>query len=96
MKRLILVLALSGCSVLTQSDKSFLADAVAERIYQEARYEKVCVQAQGPATCSAFQSALQELKTSNELALQVISVGALPPQQKAEIKKLLKRIESLP
>jgi hypothetical protein len=46
-------LAVSGCS-----DRAFVANAAAARIYWEDRYERVCVAQVGPSNCKDAREAL--------------------------------------
>lgn len=101
MKRLTVVVMLalfatSGCV----SQKSFLADAAAERIYRENAYERACVQVKGPQSCTTAQAALNLLEHHDAtgkpvglipLANTVQQLGKLPADEKAEIKVALKK-----
>lgn len=90
------LVALIGCSALRQSDKAFVADSVAARVFEEDRYERHCVLKAGPPGCAEMQQLLQDLKHANEVANTVQKTGRIPSDQKKEIARLLKQIRSLP
>ena len=96
MRRVLLaaaVLSISGCGVLTQSDKAFVANSAAARIYFEDRYERDCVAVKGPVTCEATRQALQDLKHANDVANTVQKLGKVPAPERAEVKALLKKVQ---
>jgi len=91
-----LMLAAMALVVGCASDKRFVANAAAARIYHEDRYERLCVAVKGPATCSQMQAALQDWKHADELANTVQKLGALPKEEKAEIAALIDKVRKLP
>jgi hypothetical protein len=85
-----------GCAALRQSGKGFVADSAAERIWQEARYERVCVAVKGPAACAQMQAVLQAWKAENNTANEVQQLGMLPAQEKNRINALRNCVRQLP
>ena len=87
------------------SNKAFVANQSAARIYQENRYERVCVGIKGPASCAEMKQILDLLEIHDKtgkpvglipLANQVQAVGEIPSQERSELKKLMDRLEDLP
>lgn len=78
--------ATSGCT----SDKAFVADSDAARVYYENRYERKCVQVVGPAdVCKKAQAALNELERHEPKGCDVklptcVPVGLIPVANKAQ------------
>lgn len=105
----LLCLLLVSCA----SNKAFVANQSAARIYQEDRYERLCVQQKGPGTCKDMQGILNTLERHEPkgcdvtsptckpvglipVANKVIQVGALPKQERAELKDLMSKLSKLP
>jgi hypothetical protein len=86
----------SSCAVLSRSDKAYVADAEAERIYQADRYHRLCQRVQGPPTCEQMGRKVDELLDAERLANRVQKVGRVPSQEKAELEALLKAVRELP
>lgn len=97
MKRLLalVLLAASGCV----SDKAFVADSAAERIYREDKYERECVEKAGPPSCQIVQENLNLLEHHEggipkgliPVANEVQKLGTLPADEKKEIREALKK-----
>jgi hypothetical protein len=95
-----MLIGMFGCA----SDRRFVADAAAERIYQEDRYERACVKVKGPAGCQELADALNLLEHHEAgtpvglipVANRVQQLGKVPPEEKKEIRAVMKRIRRLP
>lgn len=89
--------------------KAAVADFAAERIYQEDRYERACVEVVGPREgCRKMQALLQQLERTDPadktkklglipVANQVQMVGGqLPDQEREELEGIFRVLRSLP
>lgn len=86
-----------GCpGTLTKEDKATVADFAAARLYHEDRYERLCSDVVGPKSCADMQGLLQLWKRLNDVANQVQVLGDLPPEEKAELRTVWKKVKALP
>lgn len=74
-----LLVASAGCSLLRQTDKAFVADVSAERLYQVDRYRRLCQSGNPPATCKKMQSYLNELEDCDEKGMKPDGVTCVDP-----------------
>lgn len=95
-----------GCAAFRQTDKAFVADREAARMYQENRFERACVQKKGPDSCDTMKMILDQLSIHDPktgtvsgllpLASAVEKVGALPAQERQELLALERQLARLP
>ncbi len=83
----LLLVAMTGCI----ADKDFLASQAAAYTYHEGRYEAGCVEVKGPQECAAFQADLHAAERELKTAGKVHHIGKLPREEKAAIRRALKK-----
>ena len=84
----LLLLLMTGCS-----DRTYVANYVAEHHYQLARYNHECgnLQLNDPKR-EQFRTDVNEWKRQEEVASEVTAIGKLPSQEKKEMRTQAKKV----
>ncbi len=105
MKRAAVLLAalvsVSCAGILTKSDKAWLDDRLASRIFHEDRFERLCPPVgsplpAGPPGCLTMKALLDEWEHANTIANAVQQKGSIPREEKREMNRIVKRVRKLP
>ena len=87
----LLIACMCGCS----ADKNLVANVTAAYMWDEFRYEELCVEVKGldAEECAAWHDDLAELHKTVKVANEVQKVGDLPKPAKVRLKQLQKAAE---
>jgi len=101
-KRLLLLVALAAVGCV--SDRKFVANATADRHWQDGLYRMECcvdgqpgsacvLKATAPANCPARRLALNEAKKLDTIANEAQQIGKLPKSAKKRLKAAMAKME---
>lgn len=93
----LLVAAVCLLSIGCASDRRLIANAATSHLYNEARYDRECVQVAGSESCMRLRAALNGLRWEAQTADMAMSKGKgkLPKIARERVKAAKKAVEAI-